>query len=208
MLRKKKVTNISIVSITLTTMLLFILNPLTLAYGESNFGKLFGTTDKKELKNIIKDSEKIIEKNPNDKNALKTIGIAYHNLANEKVKGASKKAVEYLKKAKKLYPEDYLILATLGSSWTLVGRDSTDITKKMSYVNKGTNMIDKAVINDPDNTTIRMLRANNSLGIPKFFGRRSIAKKDLLHLEEIIKRSQKEINLDLQTQVYYKLGKV
>ena len=58
----------------------------------------------------------------------------------------------------------------------------------MRYVNEGTPLIDRAVNMAPDNVFVRMVRSDNSAGLPKMFGRNHFAKEDLLHIEGIIKR--------------------
>lgn len=189
--------------------LFFLVNLSTLSYGETDFEKILRIQDKGELNEIVDKAEKVVEKNPDDKNSLKTLGIAYHNLADIGVKKAAKESVEYLKHANKLYPEDALILAVLGSSTTMVGKYSGKlVTEGRKYVNKGANMLDRAVKMSPDDVLVRVIRANNSRGIPKLFGRRNLHKTDLLHIVEIIKRSPKEVSTELQAQVYYKLGMV
>ena len=183
-----------------------ILSPLS--FGATDVGSLLGLRDKGELYRIAGEAEKVYEKNPKDKDGLIRLGIAYHNLAIMEVKGASAKAFEYLKQANKLFPEDPLILAVLGSSITMVGRDASNIADKMRYVNEGTPLIDKAVNKAPDNVFIRMTRSENSAGLPKMFGRNHFVKDDLLHIEGIIKRAPKEVPVDLQAEVYYKLGTI
>ncbi len=181
-----------------------ILSPLS--FGATDVGSLLGLRDKGELYRIASEAEKVLEKNPKDKDGLIRLGIAYHNLAIMEVKGASAKAFPYLKQADKLFPEDPLILAVLGSSITMVGRDASNIVDKMRIVNEGTPLIDKAVNKAPDNVFIRMIRSENSAGLPKMFSRNHFAKQDLLHIEGIIKRATKEVPVNIQTVTYYKLG--
>ncbi len=178
------------------------------SYGEIDGGRLLSIENKGELSKIADEAEKVYEKNPKDKDNLTKLGIAYHNLAILEVKGASGKAAKYLREANKLYPEDALLLALLGSSTSMVGRDEWNIVTKMGKANEGFGFLDKAVTMAPDNVFIRMIRANNSLQIPKSFGRQKIAKGDLLHVEGIINRAPKEVTVGLQTQVYYKLGNI
>jgi tetratricopeptide (TPR) repeat protein len=178
------------------------------SYGDTDPGSLLGLRVKGDLYKVIGEAEKVLEKNPKDKDSFIKLGIAYHNLANMEVKDAAPKGVEYLKQGNKLYPDDALILAVLGSCITIVGRNASNIVEKMRYVNEGTPLIDKAVNVAPDNIFVRMVRSDNSAGIPKMFGRTHFAKEDLLHIEGIIKRSPKEVSLDMQTEVYYKLGNI
>ena len=193
----------------LLIILLYVFSLFSLSYGQNvDVGKLLGIHDKGELIKITQEAEKNLKKNSKDKNTLLTLGMAYHSLADMKVKEAPSKCIEYLKPANKLYPEDALILAVLGSCITMVGRDSSSISDKMRYVNEGTPLIDKAVNMAPDDVFVRMVRAGDSAGLPKLFGRTKYVKEDLLYVEGIIKKSSKEVPLDLQAEVYYKLGKV
>jgi tetratricopeptide (TPR) repeat protein len=186
--------------------ILVILSPLS--FGDTDVGNLLGLRDKGELYRVIGEAEKVYEKNPKDKDGLIRLGTAYHNLAIMEVKGASAKAFEYLKQANKLLPEDPLLLALLGSSITMVGRDASNIVEKMRYVNEGTTLIDKAVTRAPDSVFVRMVRSENSAGLPKMFDRRRFVKEDLLHVEKILARAPKELPLSSQAEVYYKLGTI
>lgn len=187
---------------------LFLLLTLsTFSYGETDFGRLFNIRNKGELNRIIDEAKKVIEKTPGDKDSLITLGIAYHNLGDYGAKTAPKESVKYLKKAKKLYPDDALILAVLGSSTTMMGKYSKErVAEGRKLVNKGTGMIDRAVMSAPDDVLVRTLRANNSRGLPEFFGRRHYFKKDLLHVEKLMDESPSAYNKDFKAQVYLKLG--
>ena len=176
--------------------------------GNVDTNKLLGLRDKAELNKIAQEAEKEYKKNPKDKDTLLTLGLANHNLGDMRVKDAVTKCIEYLKPANKLYPDDALILALLGSCITMVGRDASSIPDKMRYVNEGTPMIDKAVQMAPDDVFVRMVRAGDAAGLPKLFGRTKYVKEDLLHIEDIIKKSPKDVSVDLQAEVYYKLGNV
>ena len=187
--------------------LLLLLTLSTYSYGQTDFGRLLNIRDKGELNKIIDKAKKIIEKTPEDKDSLITLGIAFHNLADYGEKTAPKQAVKYLKKAQKLYPDDALILAVLGSSTTMMGKYSKErVTEGRKLVNKGAGMIDRAVMNAPDDALIRTLRANNSRGLPAFFGRRHYFKEDLLHVKGLIDKSPSAYNDDFKAQVYLKLG--
>lgn len=188
--------------------LFFLFSLSTFSYGETDYGSILGTDDKGELKRILKEAEKVLENNPKDVDSITKRGIVYHNIAHSKEKGVAKTCVKYLKKDTKTYPEDPLLLALLGSCTTMMGRDASDIGNKMRYVNSGAGIIDRAIMKSPDHVLARMVRANNSTGIPRFFKRRKFTKIDLLHIEKIIKESPQKVTADLQAQVYYKLGKI
>ena len=61
------------------------------SYGDVDPGSLLGLRDKGELYKVVGEAEKVLEKNPKDKDSLIKLGIAYHNLANMEVKGRSSK---------------------------------------------------------------------------------------------------------------------
>jgi len=185
----------------------YLLSVSSLAFGD-DVGKLLGLRDKDQLNKIISEAEKVFAKDPKDKNNLLTLGMALHSLADMKVKGAPQKCVDFLKHANKEYPENGLIIAVMGSCLTMVGRDAPSIPDKMRYVNEGTPMIDKGVSMAPDDIYIRMVRAGDSAGLPKMFGRMKYVKEDFLHIEGIIKKTPKNVPLELQAEVYYKLGMV
>ncbi|KOR31054.1 hypothetical protein TI04_02780 [Achromatium sp. WMS2] len=136
--------------------------------------------------------------------SLKRLGIAWHNLAVLKASGASDQALEILSQANRLNPEDMAVLAYLGSAKTLVARDSWNFITKMSQTNKGIAMIDKAVRRAPKDPVVRMVRANNSLALPEFFGRRPRATKDF----EYMHAHQSELHFPplIQAEISYKLA--
>lgn len=189
--------------------LFFLIYFSSLCYGETDFLRILSTRDKGEVNKIIDEAEKVIEKNPKDKDTLKTLGIAYHNLGDLGVRTAPKMSVKYLERAHKLYPDDAEILVVLGSSTTMLGRYSKKkATEGRILVNKGANMIDRAVMSSPDDVLVRMMRANNSQGLPDFFGRRHFFKEDLLYIEKLINKSPSGFDKDFIAEVYYNLGTV
>ncbi len=187
--------------------LFFLVGTAAPGYGETNYGELLTVLKRGELYTIIDAAKETLEKNPEDRDSLKTLGIAYHNLSTIGVKSAAKDAVKYLKRAKKLYPYDALVLAMLGSSTTLLGKYSDKkVTEGRRLSNKGGGMLDRAVMMAPDDVLVRMVRANNSRGLPTFFGRRHYFKNDMLHVEKLIEASPDKYHGNLKAQVYYKLG--
>jgi len=179
----------------------------TLVYGKTDFSELLSVRNKGELNKIIDEAERMVKNNPKDKEALLTLGIAYHNLGDVGVETGPEKSVEYLEKAKKLDPEDAFVGALLGSSTTMMGRYSKwKVTTGRKLVGKGGAMLDRAVMKSPDDALVRMVRANNAFGLPKFFGRRHYFKEDLQHIEELIKKSPTEYSENFKATVYFKLG--
>jgi tetratricopeptide (TPR) repeat protein len=186
-------------------LLFLFLSFSNLCYGQINLIELYNLTDKNRLKEIIVQTEKVLKNNSSDKEALKIFGIAYHNLAILEVKDASETSERYLEKATQLSPDDYEIIAYLGSAKTMVARDSWNFFTKVQNVNKGINIIDRAVSKSPDNITVRMVRAKNSLSLPKSFNRKNIAMKDLLHIEKLLE-SSKGYEPDFASEVFYHIA--
>jgi len=187
-------------NISLLVGLFMIVTFSSLSYGDTDLGEQLGVLDKGELNRIVGEAERVLAKNPKDKDSLLKLGMAYHNLANLGVRDAATKGVDYLKQADKLYSDDPLILAVLGSVVTILGREASNMVDKMRYVNEGTPLIDRAVNKAPDNVYIRLIRSDNSAGLPKMFGRGHFVKQDLLHIEEIIKRAPKEVPVTCQAK--------
>jgi tetratricopeptide (TPR) repeat protein len=144
---------------------------------------LYGTMDK----GVLKEQIATIESGPapaSEPERLKRLGIAWHNLAVSGTRGASSEAEELLQAAAQAAPDDMEILAYLGSAQTMVARDAWNVVTKVSRVNKGVALLDKAVRGAPQNVVVRMVRANNSIDLPGFFGRRERALEDLGFLHE------------------------
>lgn len=135
----------------------------------------------------------------------KRLGIEWHNLAVEEQRGAAEKAVKILKPLVKKASKDYEVLAYLGSSLMMVGRDSWNPLTKMTSVNKGIDLVDKAVEKDKDNITIRLVRVYSSLSLPDYLGRKSKIKPDFDYLIDIIQR--KDATLDEKSEIYFLMGR-
>jgi hypothetical protein len=150
-----------------------------------------------------------LDKNPSDYEALRDLGIAYHNAALKDSKVYAKKAVQYLEQTRQKKIDDTVVLCYLGSAYTLLARDAADPMDRMSYVNKGVEYMDKAVRKDPDNisdyVTIRLVRANNSMRLPKSLNRRPIAYEDFELLSSLFQKGLK-IPSPLKISVYRSLA--
>lgn len=146
--------------------------------------RLHGLSDKDKLKSLLETYRDIpeAEKSPED---YKRLGIIHHNLAVAGEGENAKKSVEKLQKVREQRPEDPIALAYLGSAKTLQGYYAVNPVNKITYVNEGTALIDKAVEMAPDNVELRILRATNSRELPFFFGRYGYVKQDLNHLFEL-----------------------
>lgn len=150
-----------------------------------------------------------LDKNPSDYEALRDLGIAYHNAALKDSKVYAKKAVQCLEQTRQKKIDDTVVLCYLGSTYTLLARDASDPMDRLSYVNKGVEYMDKAVRKDPDDisdyVTIRLVRANNSMALPKSLNRRPIAYEDFELLASLFQKGLK-IPSPLKISVYRNLA--
>lgn len=168
-----------------------------------------------ELKDLtdVQLSEKIsgfkerLEQNPSDFEALKALGIAYHIKARKDAKKFAPRAVKYLTRAYEINKKDYEIVCYLGSATTMMAKTTWNPIKKMSYVNKGTGLMDKAVRRDPDNVSIRMTRAGNSKSLPSFLNRGEIAFEDFEYLADLIEKNPESYAL-IKKEVYTNLAEL
>jgi tetratricopeptide (TPR) repeat protein len=143
---------------------------------------------------------------PGDAERLKRLGIAWHNLAVLKVDGASAVAQKWLKEASAAAPTDAQVMVYLGSAQTMIARDSWNVMTKMSEVNKGTALIDKAVRLAPDDITVRMVRMTNGLALPGFFGRAPKAREDLVYLHGLL--AKQTLLPATSAEICYRLGDI
>jgi len=163
-----------------------------------------------DLEAMVKKSSKLQERfnqNPSDYDALKELGVIYHDMALKDAKTYAKKAVNSLEEAQKIKPEDNVTLCYLGSAYTLMAKESWNPVSKSNYVNKGIECMDKAVKKDPDNITVRMTRGLNSRGLPGFLNRRQVAYEDFEHLADLFEKGLK-IPASLKSTVYKNLSEL
>lgn len=142
-----------------------------------------------------------LEQNPADYEALKGLGIVYHGMALKDSKAYAKKAVQYLEQANQKKSDETEVLCYLGSAYTLLAKDAGDLVSKSSYMNRGVEYMDKAVRMDPDNISVRLIRANNSKNLPRFLNRRSVAYEDFEYLTGLFEK-RPDVSPSLKVSVY------
>jgi cytochrome c-type biogenesis protein CcmH/NrfG len=142
-----------------------------------------------------------LEQDPDHYEALKALGIAYSKKARTDFKKYTPKAVECLTRAYEMDKTDYETMCYLGSTTTMMANTTRNPFKKMSYVNKGTAQMDKAVRKDPDNISVRLTRAFNSKSLPEFLNRGHIAIEDFEYLATLIDKNP-NIRQDTKKTVY------
>jgi tetratricopeptide (TPR) repeat protein len=113
-----------------------------------------------------------------DANTLKAAGIGQHMLGAQRVAGAATAAVEHLRRALELAPDDYEAMAYLGSALTMLARDTWNPMAKVGRVLEGTALMDEAVMRAPDNVAVRFVRGTNGMALPGLFGRKAQARAD------------------------------
>lgn len=177
-------------------LLLTLLSPILLH--ADVLDELFSTHNPARLEALIETYQQSAEKDPR---ALKIVGVAWHQLALDKKDKAAEQAVESLSRYCQSAPDDMQALAWLGSSWAMLARDSSAVYKKITYVNKGLAMLDKAVNAASDNFQVRVLRASVTYSVPEMFDRKKMAFEDYLYLT-----SHFPLSPDHQSEFYHKLG--
>jgi hypothetical protein len=75
-------------------------------------------------------------------------------------------------------PDNHLLLAYLGSAYTLASRDALPGPKKLEYLKTGLKTMDQAVEADPQAVAPRFIRAVNNFHLPAFINRRDNARAD------------------------------
>lgn len=173
----------------------------TMSWADYSLEQLHSLREVDILEQLIKKEPLTVDSSEEEK---KRLGIAWHNLAVEEQSGAAEKAVQILKPLVKKLPKDYVVLAYLGSSTMMVGRDSWNPMTKMTSVNKGIALIDKSVVKDKDNITNRLIRVYSSLELPDFLGRKNKIKPDLDYLVDVIQRT--EVSLTAKSEINFLMG--
>jgi hypothetical protein len=106
-------------------------------------------------------------------------------------------------------PGNYLLLAYLGSAYTLDSRDAWPGPGKLSYLRKGGATLNAAVKGDPENPAVRFVRALDFYELPAIFGRHRAANDDfhlLIAQLEGTRPMPYALNVDTAQAIYYYAG--
>jgi len=160
-----------------------------------------------QLSEKISGFQKDLDQNPSDYEVLKALGIAYHIKAIKNAKEYAPRAVEYLTMAYEINKKDNETMCYLGSAFTMMAKTTWNPISKMSYVNKGAGLMDKAVKRDPDNVSVRMTRASNSKNLPSFLNRGDIALEDFEYLVGLIEKNPESLT-SIKKKVYSNLAEL
>jgi len=187
-------------------LLLFVMFFLATTVSARDWHELQDLKDTQLSEEILKFQEKLSQ-SPSDYEMLKAIGITYHIKARKNAKAYAPKAVEFLSRAYEMDKKNYETICYLGSATTMMATTTWNPMKKMSYVNKGTVLMDKAVRKVPDNVSVRMTRALNSKDLPPFLKRGNIALEDFEYLADLIEKNPESLAL-IKKKVYINLAEL
>lgn len=194
-----------------SAIIFFVIITVTLSASASpslaNDGHALHELDENLLSAQINALHEEFKQNPSNYEVAKGLGIAYHILATEDAKAYGSKAVKFLTTAYEMDRKDYVTMCYLGSATTIMANTTWNPLKKMSYVNKGTALMDKAVRKDPDNISVRMTRALNSKRLPSFLERGHLPLEDFGHLASLIEKGS-AIDLTTRKKVYTNLAEL
>ena len=163
--------------------------------------------DSEQLSEKISELQKIVDQNSSDYDTMKGLGIAYHIKAQKDAKKYAPEAVKFLSRAYEKTKKDYETMCYLGSATTMMAKTTWNPMKKMSYVNKGAALMDKAVRKDSDNVSVRMTRAFNSKQLPSFLERGHLALEDFEYLAGLIEKNPESLT-SIKKQVYTNLAEL
>lgn len=133
--------------------------------------------------------------------------IDLHDRGVEGDSNATEQAIERLEKMQQKLSEEGLVIAYLGSAFTLRARDAP-LWRKQHWVNRGFELLDEAVKKDDKNPLIRLVRAINSYHMPKFLNREEFAEEDFAFLIEWLQtaESPESIPEAFRKAVYFHAG--
>ena len=161
------------------------------------------------LKQMLNKAEEDLAREPDNISALKRAGISSHQLALLQGGDHAKKAIEYLQTIVDKDRNDAIAMAYLGSSYTLVARDTSVIMDKVSNVNRGVSLLNRAVRSNPEDIMVRMVRGSVIFELPAMFKKTEQGIEDFSFIESHFTDMPDSTDIDVagfKAEVYYKLG--
>jgi len=135
-------------------------------------------------------------------------GVSLHDKARLGDVHATREACEVFRLAHQLDPDDATVLAYYGSALSMTGRDAVDPNLKVQNALRGLKLLDQAVQADPDNITVRVLRAYVNYRVPEhFFNRTSVAVEDFTYLANRYEEDPKILSRSSYWEILFHLGK-
>ncbi|MES2307718.1 MAG: hypothetical protein V4507_02560 [Verrucomicrobiota bacterium] len=105
-------------------------------------------------------------------------------------------------------PKNSLLLAYLGSAYTLRSRDSFPGPGKLDFLKKGEKTLDTAVESDPQNIATRFIRAVNFYELPVIFNKRGISRSDFQIMVKQLEdpRCPQKLSDETRQAIYFYAG--
>ena len=202
-------------------MLLLSLFPILLfGFNQSNYQRIaisvweYPSISKLEkepdlLKKYISELE---SKSDNNQISKLKLAVLYNSASLLGENGSAEKSYKTLieiKENEKFSDEiEMIILVYLGSSRSLMARDSYNPVKKMSYVKEGSAFLDEAVSKyGKDHFLPRYVRGTVYSGLPDMFKKKSTAENDLNYIVSAYEFN-KSIPANLASEAYFNLGNI
>ncbi|HOU83584.1 MAG TPA: tetratricopeptide repeat protein [Spirochaetota bacterium] len=204
----------------LTASLAVLLPFLTFGFDQTNYQKVsmllwqnprISDLEKEPLQ-LKKHIYELESKSDNNHISKIKLAIMYNSSSLLGDTGSAEKAYKLLldiKNKEKLSEEiEMIILVYLGSSRSLMARDSYNPVNKMSYVKEATAFLDEAVSKyGKDNFLPRYVRGTVYSGLPDMFKKKSTAESDLNYIITEYE-SKKTIPDDLASEAFFNLGNI
>jgi len=123
--------------------------------------------------------ERVVKNDAQNIEAMFNLAIIYYNMVSKQENDyAAERAEELFKAILKKDKDHTESMVYYGSLLTLMGRDAFLPWDKLSYVEEGCEMMDKAVRLEPDNIRLRIRRALNNINLPDSFNRQAYYLED------------------------------
>ncbi|KIC07225.1 hypothetical protein RA19_24820 [Leisingera sp. ANG-M1] len=117
--------------------------------------------------------------------------IALHNSAAAGDAKDLDAAVSMLEALSEADPENAEIVAYLGSAYAITAREGRNVVSKMRNTNKALRHLDQALEMEPDNFSVRMVRASVQRNLPPMFNRADDAVEDMVVLDRLFQATDK-----------------
>lgn len=167
--------------------------------------KTASAEDLQQLKKEYQESSSILKKNYSDHQALKKAALTAHMLSALKEEGMSEASVRLFTKLVEIDPANAEYMAYLGSSYTMYGRDAQRAIDKIKNVNKGQEFLNKAVQMSPEDTSIRLIRAEVGLALPSMFQQLETILNDYLYVASRSAHTS-VLTPEKKAELFYKVG--
>jgi len=133
--------------------------------------------------------------------------IKLHDLGIAGDKKAVVEAHKLLKEYLEQDPENVKAKGYLGSIISLIGRDSINTTERMNKALEGLKILDQIIKGNPENTQVRILRANVCYRLPEmYFHRTDTAVEDFKYLISSYEKDQSIFMENYYWKILYDLG--